>query len=181
MDSLRGQLLVASPTLLDPNFRRSVVLIAEHGDEGAMGVILNRQLEAEVADAAPPLAGLVDEGAVLFEGGPVQSTSVMILARFEEPADAGALVFGDVGFVAAAAEFDAIRPALLGVRVFAGFAGWSDGQLESELERDDWIVEPARAEDVFCDDPEALWSDVLGRKGGQFALVARMPLDPSVN
>jgi putative transcriptional regulator len=181
VESLRGQLLIASPSLLDPNFRRTVVLVAEHGDEGAMGLILNRPLEAEVTEAAPPLAELVDDGDALFQGGPVQPTSVVILARFEYPADAGALVLDDVGFVAAEADFEELGDTLLEVRVFAGFAGWGEGQLESELERDDWILEPARPDDVFTLDPEALWSSVLERKGGQFALVARMPLDPSTN
>lgn len=181
MDSLRGQLLVASPSLLDPNFQRTVVLIAEHGEEGAMGVVLNRPLDAPVGEAAPMLEELVEDDAPLYQGGPVQPGSVVILARFDDPEQAGARVFGDVGFVAADADFASLGPALLDARVFAGFAGWGEGQLESELEREDWIVEPALADDVFADDAEGLWSAVLERKGGQFALVARMPLDPSLN
>jgi putative transcriptional regulator len=182
MESLRGQLIVASPSLLDPNFHRTVVLIAEHGEDGAMGVVLNRPLDTAVAEAAPPLADLVeDDDEPLFSGGPVQSTSVIILARFVDPEDAGAIVFEDVGFVVADADFDELAPSLMSARVFAGFAGWGAGQLESEMERDDWIVEPALADDVFTDDAVGLWSNVLERKGGQFALVARMPLDPSVN
>jgi putative transcriptional regulator len=181
VDSLRGQLIVASPSLLDPNFQRTVVLIAEHGEDGAMGIVLNRPLEAEVGEAAPPLEALVEDGDQIYGGGPVQATSVVILARFSDPADAGALIFEDVGFVAADADFEALAPSLIGARVFAGFAGWGAGQLESEMERDDWIVEQALADDVFTEDPDNLWSAVLERKGGQFALVARMPLDPSVN
>ena len=67
------------------------------------------------------------------------------------------------------------------IRVFAGYAGWGPGQLDDELEREDWIVDPAQATDVFSEDPEALWGSVLERKGGQYALVARMPEDPSLN
>jgi putative transcriptional regulator len=181
MDSLRGQLLVASPALMDPNFRRTVVLIAEHNEEGAMGVVLNRESELEVDDAAPPLAELVEPGARVLEGGPVQPTAVVVMAEFEDTGAAATLVIEDIGFVAAEADFDALGSAVRRVRVFAGLSGWGPGQLESELERDDWIVEPATPEDVFGDDVDDLWSAVLERKGGQFALVARMPDDPSLN
>src|SRR4051794_28229321 len=181
MDSLRGKLLVASPSLLDPNFRRTVVLIAEHGEEGAMGVVLNRESELEVEDAAPTLADLVDTGERVHSGGPVQPTAVVIMAEFDDPDAAATIVTGDIGFVAAEADFDALAAVVRRVRVFAGLAGWAPGQLESELERDDWIVEPALPDDVFHDDAGVLWSAVLERKGGQFALVARMPDDPSLN
>ena len=181
MDSLRGKLLVASPSLLDPNFRRTVVLIAEHGDEGAMGVILNRESELEVDEAAPPLADLVDPGDHVLEGGPVQPAAVVVMAEFDDMSAAATLVVEDVGFVAAEADFDTLGAAVRRVRVFAGLAGWAPGQLESELERDDWIVEDATPDDVFSEDAETLWSAVLERKGGQFALVARMPDDPSLN
>src|SRR5919202_1412606 len=108
MDSLRGKLLVASPSLLDPNFSRTVVLIAEHNDEGAMGIILNRASEVEVAEAAPSLAQLVEPGARVHAGGPVQPTAVMIVAEFDDPEAAATLVVGRVGFVAADADFDVL-------------------------------------------------------------------------
>jgi putative transcriptional regulator len=181
MESLRGQLLVASPTLLDPNFSRTVVLIAEHGDEGAMGIILNRASELAVADAAPMLAELVQAGGAVHAGGPVQPTAVVVVAEFDEPERAAALIVDSVGFVAAETDFDTLGADVSRVRVFAGMAGWGPGQLEAELEREDWIVEPAGADDVFCDDPDALWGVVLERKGGQYALLARMPPDPSLN
>jgi putative transcriptional regulator len=181
MESLRGQLLVASPTLVDPNFSRTVVLIAEHGDDGAMGIVLNRRSELEVADAAPALAELVEGGAHVHAGGPVQPAAVVIVAEFAEPDRAAALISGRVGFVAAESDFTTLAGDVDRVRVFAGMAGWAPGQLEAELERDDWFIEPATPDDVFAPDPEALWSSVLERKGGQYALVARMPPDPSLN
>jgi putative transcriptional regulator len=181
MSSLRGQLLIASPALLDPNFRRTVVLVAEHGDDGAMGLVINRSGDLEVAEAAPALADLVEPGAAVYTGGPVQPTAVVIVAEFLEPADAAVPILGDVGFVAGDSDFEALAPAVSRGRVFAGLAGWSPGQLEAELERDDWILEPAQADDVFTDEPDLLWSSVLERKGGSFALLARMPLDPSLN
>lgn len=172
---------MASPALLDPNFRRTVVLIAEHDDSGAMGVVLNRLTELAVGDAAPVLGNIVEPGALVHEGGPVQPTAVVILAQFHDAASAVVPVFGDVGFVAGDADFEALGPELRRARVFAGLAGWSPGQLEAELERDDWVLEPALPDDVFSADPAALWASVLERKGGSFALLARMPPDPSLN
>jgi putative transcriptional regulator len=181
VSSLRGQLLVASPALLDPNFRRTVVLVAEHDDSGAMGVVVNRPSELAVSEAAPVLAEIVEPGALVHEGGPVQPTAVVILAQFHDAANAAVPVFGDVGFVSGEADFETLGPELERARVFAWLAGWSPGQLEAELERDDWILEPALPEDVFSHQPDALWGAVLERKGGSFALLARMPPDPSLN
>lgn len=181
MDTLRGWLLVASPTLSDPNFRRTVVLVGEHSDEGAMGVVLNRPSPVSVAEAVPPLTSLVEDEDLVHVGGPVQPGAVVALAEYEEPELAAALAFGDVGFLAADADTEALAGTLRRVRVYAGYAGWSPGQLEAELEEEAWIVEPAVADDVFTSNPDGLWPAVLTRKGGQFALLARMPLDPSVN
>jgi putative transcriptional regulator len=177
-ESLRGSLLIAGPQLLDPNFRRTVVLVADHGEEGAMGVILNRPSGMTVADAAPDLEPLIGPDAPIFAGGPVQPTSGVVLA---EVAEADEPVFGDVVLVPGLGELADVVDGAGNIRVFAGYAGWGPGQLDGELERDDWILEPARASDVFSDDPEGLWGTVLDRKGGQYALVARMPEDPSQN
>jgi putative transcriptional regulator len=178
--SLQGRLLIASPMLVDPNFRRSVVLIAEHGDEGAMGVVLTRPSESPVADAVPELAALVDDGALVWVGGPVDPAAVVVLAEFEEPDDAATIVLGDVGFLPPESARDEVPPTRR-ARVFAGYAGWGPGQLEAELEQEAWVVEPAAADDVFVDAATDLWSAVLRRKGGQYAILALMPADPSVN
>ena len=179
-ESLRGQLLIASPALFDPNFRRAVVLVTEHTDEGAMGLVLNRPTEAAVVDAVPPLEDLVAPGACVHVGGPVQPTAVVVLAEFDDVEESAALVLGDVGFVRADVEPGALPESTRRARVFAGYAGWGEGQLEAELE-ESWIVEPALPEDVFAEDAEELWSRVLRRKGGQYAVVALMPHDPSLN
>jgi putative transcriptional regulator len=177
-ESLRGSLLIAGPQLLDPNFRRTVVLVADHGEEGAMGVILNRPSGMTVADAAPDLEPLIGPDAPIFAGGPVQPTSGVVLA---EVAEADEPVFGDVVLVPGLGELADVVDGAGNIRVFAGYAGWGPGQLDGELERDDWIVEPAQAGDVFSETPEELWAAGLERKGGQYALVARMPEDPSQN
>jgi len=177
-DSLRGSLLIAAPQLLDPNFRRTVVLIAEHSDEGAMGVILNRPSGMTVADAAPELEPIVGSDAPIFAGGPVQPTAGVVLAEVTE---ADEPVFDDVVLLPGLLELQDVADGAGRLRVFAGYAGWGPGQLEDELGRDDWIMEPAQPDDVFSDAPEGLWGAVLVRKGGQHALLARMPDDPSLN
>ena len=182
MASLRGKLLLASPTLLDPNFVRTVVLIAEHTDEGAMGLVLNRPAETLVTDAVPDLAWLASEDANVFVGGPVAETAVIVLAEFERPEVAGALVEGDLGFVGTEADDpEALEGAIRRARVFAGHAGWGPGQLEGELEEEAWIVEPPQREEIFTAAPEELWAAVLRRKGHRYALLATMPPDPSLN
>jgi putative transcriptional regulator len=181
VDSLKSKLLVASPQLGDPNFARTVVLITEHNADGAMGVVLNRPAATTVADAAPELEGIVPPGDDVYVGGPVQPSSVIVLADFDQAVDNSVPVFGTVGFVGAGSDPDDLAASVSRARVFAGFAGWTTGQLETELGRDDWFLEPARADDVFSPAPEDLWSNVLDRKGGEYALVARMPLDPSLN
>lgn len=182
MDSLRGKLLIASPAIVDPNFRQTVVLLAEHTEEGAMGVVLNREGALTVGEAVPDLLYLADADAVLHVGGPVSATTVTVLADFEEPQQAALLVDDSVGFVPADVEDeDELAAAVRRARIFAGHAGWGPGQLEAEMDEESWIVEPARCEDVFTVDPEALWSSVLRRKGGEYALIATMPADPTLN
>jgi putative transcriptional regulator len=177
-ESLRGSLLIAAPQLLDPNFRRTVVLVADHGDEGAMGVILNRPSGMTVADAAPDLEPLIGPSAPIFAGGPVQPTSGVVLA---EVAEADEPVFGDIVLVPGLGELADVVDGAGSIRVFAGYAGWGPGQLDDELGREDWILAPAQPSDVFSEEPETLWGSVLERKGGQYALLARMPEDPSQN
>ena len=180
MESLRGHLLVASPGLIDPNFRRTVVLVTEHTDEGAAGLILNHPSPVEVASAVPQLEPVVDDGDQVWVGGPVQPEAVLVLGEFFDPDDAAVPLFGSLGFPSLT-DPEEIVPATTRRRVFVGYAGWGEGQLEAELLDEDWILEPALADDAFTDDPEDLWSDVLRRKGGVYELVARIPEDPRVN
>jgi putative transcriptional regulator len=181
MESLAGHFLIASPAILDPNFHRSVVFITAHTDEGAVGLILNRCSDATVGEAVPQLEPVSDLEDPVFVGGPVNPEGVAVLAEFEDPEEAGVVVMEDVGFVALEEALEVRAPDVLRTRVFAGVAGWGPEQLEDELERDDWIIEAADLDDIFTEDPDGLWSSVLRRKGGEYELVARMPLDPSLN
>src|SRR3954462_15714457 len=109
MDSLRGKLLVAAPTLVDPNFRRSVVLICEHNEDGALGLVLNRPTTVDADDAVPELSELLDGQEVLYNGGPVQPQSIVLLADFEDAPDDALMVTGDVGLVLQGAELDELN------------------------------------------------------------------------
>src|SRR3954452_14146804 len=180
-ESLAGRLLVASTTLQDPNFERTVVLIGLHSEDGALGLVLNRPSTSTVSAAVPQLDELVESEEPVFVGGPVQSTSIVMLAEFTDPAAAGLLVLGRIGLPAPDASLEQLAAATTRRRVYAGYAGWSEGQLDSELESGDWIADDALPDDVFSEAPGALWSSVLTRKGGQYALLARMPPAPSLN
>ena len=183
METLRGKLLLAAPVLKDPNFDRTVVFIAEHSDEGAMGLVLNRPSDAPVVEAIPDLTWVADTGDELVHvGGPVAPNGVIVLAEWEDPSQAVVLVDDDLGFVPGDVEdTDSLATAVRRARVYAGHAGWGPGQLEDELEDEAWIVESPLREELFSDDPEGLWSAVLRRKGREFALLSTMPPDPSLN
>jgi putative transcriptional regulator len=172
-------LLVSSPALIDPNFRRTVVLIAHHDEDGAMGLVLTRPSEVVAADAVPSLAGLRGADEVVYVGGPVQPDALMVLADFEDPADAAVPIIDGLGFMPADSEPHDLS--IRRVRLFAGYSGWSAGQLESELDEPAWIVVPASAGDAFAEDPEELWRTALQRAGGSFTLMERMPYDPNLN
>lgn len=180
-ESLRGNLLIASPALFDPNFRRTVVLVTEHNADGAMGVVLNRPSTIPVCDAVEHLARLTGPDELVHVGGPVQPEAVVALAELDDPAQAAAIAFDNVGYLRSDVDPDEVAPGVRRARVYAGYSGWSSGQLEAELDEDAWIVEPATVDDVFTVRSDALWSIVLRRKGGQYVLLATMPPDPTSN
>lgn len=181
METARGQLLVAGPGLLDPNFWRAVVLVVEHSEEGALGLVLNRPSETTAGEAVPELEEVVDLDEPLFVGGPVQPSSVIVLAEFEDASDAALVAFDDVGVLATGDSPETLGAGVRTGRAFVGHSGWGPGQLDAELERGDWILEPAQRDDAFSAAPGELWFEVLTRKGGSYALIARMPPDPSLN
>jgi putative transcriptional regulator len=185
-DELIGRLLVASPQLGDPNFERSVVLLLDHGPDGSLGVVLNRPTGLpvdEILDAWRDQAQAAPPG-VVFRGGPVSPDAVIGLARTEiDDADGSRwrVVLDGVGTVDLAVAPDEQPVAVAGIRMFAGYAGWSPDQLEEELAEGAWIVLDALVADVFTAQADALWHDVLQRQGGTLALLAAYPPHPSVN
>ena len=172
--SVRGQLLIAAPSLFD-YFRRTVILVLEHNEEGAMGVVLNRPSETTVGEAVSALADLADDDEFVRVGGPVSPEAVVALGDFEDPGEAGSSVVGSLGLL----DPEAPDPSLRRLRVYAGYAGWGPGQLDGEIDEGAWIVDDANPEDPFQDGD--LWADALQRKGGAYSLLATMPADPSLN
>jgi len=144
-------------------------------------VVLNRPSAVTVSEAVPQLEQAVADEEPVYVGGPVEPSSIVFLAEFLDPSPAGLLVLGRIGFPAPDAGIDELTEATARRRVFAGYAGWGEGQLDAEVDQGDWIAHAALAEDVFTELPQELWSTVLTRKGGSYALIARMPADPSVN
>ncbi|WP_232661218.1 YqgE/AlgH family protein [Pseudonocardia sp. TRM90224] len=181
-----GTLLVASPGLLDPNFRRSVVYIIEHRGRGSLGVVLNRPSEVAVRDVLPTWAPLAAQPYSVFVGGPVEGETALCLAAVRtghDPAKVGGLVTvrGPVALVDLDGDPDALVNRLRGLRVFAGYSGWDAGQLDAEIARGDWIVVPALPDDVLTGRDTGLWGQVLRRQGMPLALLATYPIDVRQN
>jgi putative transcriptional regulator len=168
---LRGQLLVATPGLLDRNFARTVVLILEHTDEGAIGVVLNRPSDHALALSLPDWHPFAAEPSVVFVGGPVAEDTAICLGRTRGS--------DDISVVDANRDPDDLRPER--VRFFAGYAGWDRSQLEDEIAEGSWIILDAEPGDALADEPEDLWATVLRRQGGVLALLANAPIDISSN
>jgi putative transcriptional regulator len=184
---LVGHLLVASPQLGDPNFERTVVLMLDHGADGALGVVLNRPTGLpveEILDAWSAQAQTAPPD-VIFRGGPVSPDAVIGLARTDgdgsDQSNQWRLVLDGVGTVDLAVAPDEQPVPVVAVRLFAGYAGWSPDQLEEEMAEGAWIVVDAMVADVFTTTAETLWHDVLQRQGGKLALLAAYPPHPSVN
>jgi putative transcriptional regulator len=184
-----GRLLVATPLLDDPNFRRSVVLVLEHDEDGGtLGVVINRPSEITVTQVLPSWDPLVTGPSVLFEGGPVQTDSALALAAVlsgEEPLGwrrlQGRSVTSRLGTVDLDAPPEILAGEITQMRIFAGYAGWTAGQLEGELEEGAWYVVDSEPGDTFDSDPATLWRTVLRRQQGDLALVATFPDDPQQN
>ena len=184
-----GRLLVATPSLADPNFRRTVVLVVEHEPgEGTLGVVLNRPTEVSVGQVLEPWTDLATGPSVVFTGGPVAPTSALALARACGDGDPlgwrgldGGPEMSRIGLVDLEAPPQVLAGEIASLRVFAGYAGWGSGQLQSEIDEGAWYVLPAEPADPFNADPRRLWHDVLRRQGGELALVATYPDDPRLN
>ena len=180
----RGRLLVAGPMLEDPNFRRTVVFMVEHNEEGALGLVLNRPSPLDVADTLPAWLDLAASPANLFVGGPVEQGSVLGLGRTtgDDAAATTTPVHAGVAVLDLEADPTVLVGDVAGVRLFTGYAGWGPGQLEGEMAVGGWIVVDAEPEDVVTDDPAGLWRAVLRRQPDEdLALLALYPDDVSVN
>jgi putative transcriptional regulator len=188
-DPKAGWLLVATPLLEDPNFKRAVVLIVEHEDvQGTLGVVLNRPTTVSVGQVLGQWTDLTTEPSVVFRGGPVAQNSALALAQVpgqDEPAGwralDGAPALARLGLIDLDTPPRLLAPAISRLRVYAGYAGWSPGQLDAEIGEGAWYVLPAEPGDVFAADPDRLWRQVLRRQDGDLAFLTTYPDDPTLN
>lgn len=178
-----GSLLVADPALVDPNFRRSVVLLLDHDEDGALGVIVNRPSELGVARVLPVWGDHASDPGVVFEGGPVTPDGAIgvVVPAAETTLGAIRMLTDRFGILDLDADPDDVVPLMGGLRIFAGYAGWSPGQLEAEIAEGSWHLAPALTADVLSTTPTALWREVLRRQPGETAFLATYPDDPTWN
>lgn len=184
MDRLTGRLLVATPLLEEPTFRRAVVLLLDHGDDGALGIVVNRPLEVDVSTVLPAWQPHVTRPGRLFQGGPVALDSalgvVAVPGDDDEPVGVRRII-GALGLIDLDTPPEVVAGGVAGLRIFAGYAGWSPGQLEGEIREGSWYVVDAESRDAFTDRPETLWREVLRRQRGDLAFVSTYPDDPGRN
>jgi putative transcriptional regulator len=181
-----GTLLLANIDLMEPTFRRSVIYVVEHNDGGTLGVVLNRPSEMAVHNVLPQWSDLVAKPKTMFIGGPVKRDSALCLGTLRIGADPEGMaglrhVAGRIVMVDLDADPQLIATAVEGVRIFAGYSGWTIGQLEGEIERDDWIVLSALPSDVLVQPRVDLWSRALRRQPMPMPLLATHPIDLSRN
>jgi len=183
--SVKGRLLVATPSLQEPTFDRTVILMLEHGAEGALGLVLNRPSAVELAGPAPDWVEFAAHPPVVFFGGPVAQGSAICLARAGSDSnvetEAWTPLFGRIGALnIGKGPHEVVQP-VDEVRVFSGHAGWAPGQLEEEVASGAWFVVDAHPDDALSPRPRDLWRAVLRRQRGRLALYAAFPADPALN
>lgn len=176
-----GTLLISATELVEPTFRRSVIYIVEHNDAGSLGVVLNRPSETAVQDVLPQWAELAATPRTLYIGGPVKRDSALCLTTVRvgvsiEDMRGLRRVDGRVALLDLDCDPDTIAPIVEGVRIFAGYSGWTFGQLESELERGDWFVLSALPSDPLAGRTD-LWAHVLRRQPLPLSLLATHPIE----
>jgi len=176
--SMAGSLLLAHPTMRDPNFHRTVVMLSAHGEDGAMGLVLNRPMRKLLGELNDEFAASSLAGVPIYKGGPVQTEQLILAAWQQDPfGDGFKLYFGiDANKAEALQNEDGVR-----LRAFLGYSGWTKGQLENELLHNTWVVTPVIAELIDREDGQGLWRAILGSLSPEWKLLAGEPEDPGAN
>jgi putative transcriptional regulator len=185
-DVCPGELLVAMPSLTDPTFAGSVVYVLDHSDSGTVGVVLGRPSQVEIRGVLAGWSDLAVEPGVFHVGGPCETDTALCLGTATGPVDNGdgglRRVAGDVYLVDLDSDPDDVATQLTGLRVFAGYAGWSPGQLATEIAEGAWACVPGCASDVLSVAAgPVLWRRVMGRQTGRLAVLSTAPADPTAN
>lgn len=178
----KGKLLIAEPFLGDPNFERAVVLLCEHNEQGSFGLVLNQLSNLGLSDA---LEGVYNADMQLFVGGPVEYNTLHFIHRLgdliPESVSLGHGIYwsGDFETVKSLINIGQIEEQ--NIRFFLGYSGWGAGQLQSELQKNSWIVRDANAELIFDSSVEQFWRKVLREMGGEYKVISNYPIDPRLN
>jgi putative transcriptional regulator len=182
LEPKKGRLLISEPFLPDPNFERTIVLLCEHNDDGSFGFVLNRPSEAVVSDVLQEVEGFTGP---VFVGGPVQQDTVHFIHRYPALDDAVEVadgIFWGGNFERLIFLIQTKQVEHRDVKFFAGYSGWSAGQLSEELETDSWIVNDQVTEElIFQTEPDSMWKKVLKNMGGRFSVFSNYPEDPRMN
>ena len=180
-----GSLLIASATLVDPNFARCVLLVLESNEDGSLGVILNQPAEVAVGEVLTQWRDVVNPPGVFFRGGPVELNAALALGLLRDAVDDAPSgwrqVSGRLGMVDLDASPDDFLGRLSGLRIYAGYAGWGAGQLDDEIAEGSWHVVPARPSDLFSEAPDRLWREILRRQPPPLSMLTTLPADASLN
>ncbi|AUM19099.1 YqgE/AlgH family protein [Rhodococcus ruber] len=181
-----GTLLVSATDLVEPTFRRTVVYIVEHGDVGSLGVVLNRTSDTAVQAVLPQWTELSAAPKALYVGGPVRRDSALCLGTLRVGVSVDGVpgvrrIDGRVVMIDLDSDPAVIAPLVEGIRIFAGYAGWSAGQLDGELGNDDWMVISALPQDILGPPRVDLWARVLRRQPLPLALLATHPIEVERN
>jgi putative transcriptional regulator len=180
--SLKGQLILDQGKLRGSFFHRTVILICQHDAEGAFGLVLNRSTNNQVGNAVVANLPTSLKEETLYLGGPVQPQALSYLHHDAYLPDANVMPNLNLGHsLDSLLEIGESFSSTQQVKVFAGYAGWSPGQLDDEMKRDTWMTHPASLELVFHSQPNELWQFILREKGWKYKLIAEAPEDPSLN
>jgi putative transcriptional regulator len=176
-----GKLLIAEPFLADPNFSRTVILLCEHGESGTVGFILNRSTELTLGDLLPEL---YTPSLTIYQGGPVQMDTLHMVHRI--PLSLGGNRIADDIYWGG--SYEALQEVVENsayspddMRLYVGYSGWSEGQLEKEMEEGSWLVTDATPHLLFDTKPEDIWKEAIRQLGKEYAFLANMPLNPQLN
>lgn len=178
----KGILLIANPFLKDANFLRTVVLICNHEEQGTFGLTLNKRLPLTLAEILPEVT---NSSLPVYLGGPVQPDTLHFLHQYPDLIGDGIEVGNNVF---CGGNFESLKVLLAGnrldpdkVKFFLGYSGWSEGQLDTELQEDSWLTVASSQRLIFQVEPEDIWKESLKEKGGQYELLINYPLDPQLN
>lgn len=177
-----GKLLVAEPFMIDPYFRRAVVLLCEHNEEGSVGFILNKKTEMKVTDLIPTFP---EFDAEIFYGGPVQTDTLHYVHNVGTMLEDSIKLTDGVYW---GGDFESLQFLITSgliephnIRFFVGYSGWSAGQLDEEMETGSWVTADMHANYLFKTKPDGLWSEVMYNKGNRFEIIADIPEHVSLN